>query len=55
MNLLMLAPSIQEDILFSDNSNIPFIPEYKLREICRELDWEKQKEKWQKLLKNPTA
>lgn len=55
MNALMLAPSIQEEILLSDDKNISLIPEYKINEICRELDWEKQKEKWQKLLKDPTA
>jgi len=55
MNTLMLAPSIQEEILLSDDKNILLIPEYKINEICRELDWEKQKEKWQKLLKDPTA
>ncbi|MDD5129609.1 MAG: recombinase family protein [Candidatus Omnitrophica bacterium] len=55
MNSLMLAPSIQEDILLSNDKNISLIPEYKINEICHELDWEKQKEKWQKLLKDPTA
>jgi len=55
MNALMLAPSIQEEILLSDDKNISLIPEYKINEICRELNWEKQKEKWQKLLKDPTA
>jgi len=54
MNMLMLAPSIQEDILLSDNANIPLIPEYKVHEICREMIWEKQNEAWQKLLSNPT-
>jgi len=54
MNMLMLAPSIQEDILLSDNVNISLIPEYKVHEICREMIWEKQNEAWQKLLSNPT-
>jgi hypothetical protein len=49
MNMLMLAPSIQEDILLSDNANIPLIPEYKIHEICREIIWEKQKEMWQEI------
>lgn len=53
MNSLMLAPSIQEDILLSDDKNILLIPEYKINEICRQLDWEKQKGMWQKLLNNP--
>jgi len=50
MNMLMLAPSIQEDILLSDNANISLVPEYKVHEICREMVWEKQKEMWQKLI-----
>ena len=53
MNMLMLAPSIQEDILLSDNPNISLVPEYKVYEICRKMIWEKQKEMWQKLLNNP--
>jgi hypothetical protein len=53
MSMLMLAPSIQEDILLSDNASISLIPEYKVHEICREMIWEKQKEMWQKLLANP--
>ena len=52
INLLMLTPSIQEDILLSDNANISLIPEYKVNEICREIIWEKQKEMWHKLLNN---
>jgi len=55
MNMLMLAPSIQEEILLSDNSDISLIPEYRINEITREIDWIKQKELWQELVKNPTA
>lgn len=55
MNSLMLAPSIQEEILISNNKNISLIPEYKINKICRELNWEKQNEKWTKLLEDPTA
>lgn len=55
MNMLMLAPSIQEEILLSDNSNISLIPEYRINEISREIAWTKQKELWQELVKNPTA
>ncbi len=53
MNMLMLAPNIQEEILLSDDSAISLIPEYKVNEICREMIWEKQREMWQKLLNNP--
>jgi len=55
MSMLMLAPNIQEEILLSDNKGISLIPEYRVNEICRELDWQKQNEMWQKLLQNPTA
>ncbi|MDD5079714.1 MAG: recombinase family protein [Candidatus Omnitrophica bacterium] len=47
MNMLMLAPSIQEAILFSDNNLIQLIPEYKMNEIAREISWNKQKKMWQ--------
>jgi hypothetical protein len=48
---LLLAPTIQEEILCSENENISLIPEYKLREIAFELNWDKQLEMWQGLLK----
>ena len=51
MNLLLLAPTIQEEILCSENENISLIPEYKLRDIAFELNWDKQFEMWQDLLK----
>ena len=51
MNLLLLTPSIQEEILCSENENIFLIPEYKLRNIAFELSWDKQLEMWQGLLK----
>ena len=52
MNLLLLAPSIQEEILCSEDVNISLIPEYKLRDIAFELNWNKQLEMWQDLLKS---
>lgn len=45
LNMLMLAPSIQEEILFSNNN----LPEYKMNEITREISWDKQKKMWQEL------
>ncbi|MFH1622261.1 MAG: recombinase zinc beta ribbon domain-containing protein, partial [Candidatus Omnitrophota bacterium] len=50
MNLLLLAPTIQEEILCSENKNISLIPEYKLRNIAFELNWNKQLEMWKNLL-----
>ena len=52
INLLLLSPAIQEEILCSENENISLIPEYKLRDIAFELSWDKQLEMWQDLLKN---
>ncbi len=50
MNLLLLAPKIQEEIICSKNEIISSIPEYKLRDIAFELTWNKQLEMWQELL-----
>jgi len=52
INLLLLAPIIQEEILCSENENISLIPEYKLRDIAFELSWDKQLEMWQGLLQD---
>jgi len=49
MNMTMLAPSIQEEILFSNNNLIRLIPEYKMNQITREISWHKQKQMWQQL------
>ena len=49
MNLLLLAPQIQEEIICSGNEKISMIPEYKLRDVAFELDWHKQLEIWQRL------
>lgn len=50
MNLLLLAPKIQEEIICSKNEIISSIPEYKLRDVAFELSWPKQLEMWQSLL-----
>ena len=49
MNLLLLAPQIQEEIICSESEKIYTIPEYKLRDVAFELDWQKQLEMWQGL------
>lgn len=54
MGMLFLAPEVQEQILFSRDGIISEIPEYKVNEIAKELDWSKQKETWQRLINNPT-
>ena len=49
-NLLLLAPSIQEEIIFAHNAIIEQIPEYKTREIADEPLWESQLKLWSSLL-----
>lgn len=50
MNMMLLAPSIQEEILFSNTKLIRLIPEYKMNEIAREASWDAQKKMWQELI-----
>ena len=52
MNLLLLAPSIQEEIIFAHNAIIEQIPEYKTREIINEPLWDSQRKLWSSLLSN---
>lgn len=49
-NLLLLAPSIQEEIIFANNAIIERIPEYKTRKIVNEPHWESQQKMWSALL-----
>lgn len=50
MNLLYLAPQIQEDILFRNFEKLSKISERHIRHITEELDWKKQSSLWQNLL-----
>ena len=49
-SLLFLSPRIQEEIILQNNPCLFEIPEYKLRNITNELDWDKQYVTWQKLI-----
>ncbi len=51
LNLLFLAPKIQEEIILSDKKFLFSIPEHRVRIIMRELDWGKQKDSWISLIK----
>ncbi|MBU0534105.1 MAG: recombinase family protein [Candidatus Omnitrophica bacterium] len=51
-NMLNISPKIQEEIIFSQDENLSRIPEYKLRPIISEIDWEKQQQIWDSLLKS---
>jgi len=53
MNMLLLSPCIQEEILSLDNAKLDLIPEYKLCKVTSEPDWQKQQEIWQELLESP--
>ncbi|MDD3375575.1 MAG: zinc ribbon domain-containing protein [Candidatus Omnitrophica bacterium] len=50
LNMLLLSPAIQEEIIFSPNKRIAEIPEYKIRSIISEPDWQKQGQLWRALL-----
>ena len=49
-NLLLLAPPIQEEIIFANNAIIEQLPEYKTREIVNEPQWNLQRKLWSALL-----
>ncbi len=46
MNLLMLSPSIQEEIINATPEVLEAITEYKVRDLSFEIDWNKQSELW---------
>ena len=50
-NMLLISPLIQEEILLSTDKTLCNVPEYKLRDVTKELDWDKQQEIWKDLLK----
>ena len=52
MNLLLLAPDIQESILTLPRTTRGRDPirEQKLRSICTEVDWDRQREVWKALV-----
>jgi len=54
IEMLILSPKIQEEILFGSNDIINAIPEYKVNLITKEPDWGKQYEIWRPLVTNPT-
>jgi len=50
LNLLLLSPKIQEEIILLERQKLSSIPEYKLRPIINEAGWKKQNQMWQDLL-----
>jgi len=51
-NMLLIAPKIQEEILLSDDKALFDIPEYMLREVSSEVDWNRQQDIWNSLIKS---
>ncbi|MDI6758398.1 MAG: hypothetical protein QMD94_01810 [Candidatus Omnitrophota bacterium] len=49
MDLLLLTPKIQEEIISSEEISIYRISEKKIRVVTKEILWEKQIQAWQKL------
>jgi predicted XRE-type DNA-binding protein len=52
LDLLLLCPAIQQDILLSKDKNLYLLGEYNVRKIVKEPLWEKQLEIWSTLLKS---
>jgi len=52
IDMLLLSPKIQEEILLSEEKAIFDIPEYKLRDIIAEIDWNAQQKLWNSLLES---
>ena len=52
MNMLLLSPRIQEEIINSDSAILASIPEYKIRSVCNEADWQQQGQLWRELAKD---
>jgi len=53
INLLNLAPAIQQEILLNEDPKLHQITEFHIRNIAMETDWQKQSKMWQTLLSNP--
>jgi site-specific DNA recombinase len=51
-NMLLISPQIQEEILLSNDKALFNIPEYKLRDVSIEMNWSKQRDIWNNLLKS---
>ena len=51
-NMLNMSPKIQEEIMLSQDKRLYNIAEYRLRPIIFEIDWSKQQQIWDSLLKS---
>ncbi len=46
LNMLTLSPTIQDEIINASTEMLEAIPEYKVRDLSYEIDWNKQAELW---------
>ena len=51
LNLLFLSPSIQKEILLSNDEKIRALTEHKILAITKEINWEKQQALWNDIIK----
>jgi len=49
MSFLFLSPTIQNEIIAGDDKVLVLVPEYKIRSLATEIDWNKQAEFWQEI------
>jgi len=49
LNLVLLAPEIQEEILLSGEDEIDQLTEHRIQKIPMTVDWQKQKEMWKEI------
>lgn len=52
LTLLHLSPAIQTEIISEDGQMLSLIPEYKIRSLAAQFDWNKQAEVWQSIKEN---
>ena len=49
LTLLLLSPAIQTEIISGDTQILALIPEYKVRSLAAQFDWNKQAKTWQNI------
>jgi site-specific DNA recombinase len=52
VNMLNISPKIQEEIILCQDKRLYHIPEYRTRDLISEIDWDKQQQIWDSLLKS---
>ena len=52
MNLVMLAPDIQEHLLFATDEGLVLPPERQFRALVAQVEWERQRKLWKRTFAN---